>query len=94
MSALKKKLERYVALDKQGEDYPECPRCEGSRYVWAASEESIASTNPVLEQFPCPLCVLMGTISMKDALEWIREQMFRAGEEDDEEEDEEGWVEG
>jgi hypothetical protein len=66
------KLEEYEAKKEAGEDYPECPRCEGSRYESAVPYEHIDDIRPMVEEYPCPLCVTVATIDIDDALRWLR----------------------
>jgi hypothetical protein len=69
------KLEKCRAAVEAGEMYPECPRCDGSRYESAIPYSEIDSIRPTVEEYPCPLCVMVGSIEAERAIEWLEEKV-------------------
>lgn len=81
-------LKEYAKLKADGADYPDCPRCYGSRTVRAVEDPD--AYRPVWEDFPCPLCgSAQGDKDVDDAIEWIREQIEELGGDPDEDSEEE-----
>ena len=79
-------LKEYREQKAAGVDYIECPRCHGSRYVYAVSEERLDDYRRTLEEFPCPLCVTVTDIDIDKAIEWLKDKAeFEEGYDEDEE---------
>jgi hypothetical protein len=68
------KLKDYREQKKQGVDYIECPRCDGTLYETAVPYDQIDSYHPQTEEYPCPLCVTVTDIDIDKAIEWLKEK--------------------
>lgn len=75
-------LKEYEEKKESGEDYVECPRCEGTQTVSAVLAENVemaAMTDRwrYTEDFPCPLCCNYGpdTIDIDKAIEWLEDKV-------------------
>lgn len=70
------RMQQLRKLDEEhanGELYPECPRCEGSRTVEAIVKLNGEYYQPVTEFFSCPLCSGTGEADAEKAEEWLLE---------------------
>ncbi len=74
MSEWQDKLALYREKKEQGEDYPDCPRCDGSRYESAVPYDHMNDYHPKAEEYPCPLCVTVATIDIDEAIAWLKEK--------------------
>lgn len=74
-----KKLAEYEKLKAEGEDYVECPRCQGSGTEMAVPMKFVGSYYAEREgvEYPCPLCnsPSMITIDIDEAIEWLQEKV-------------------
>lgn len=78
------KLAEYEALKDSGEDYVECPRCEGRQTVSAVPTHNVPMASHYEDQmwrysedFPCPLCCTYGpdTIDVDKAIDWLQNRV-------------------
>jgi hypothetical protein len=82
VNTLREQLVEYNAIKEKGDEpYPTCPRCLGDRYVSACVEPE--AWRPVFEDFPCPVCVMVATVDVDEAITWIRDQIEMLGEDPD-----------
>lgn len=79
-----KKLREYQEQKDSGEDYIECPRCEGTQTISAVLTKDVPSAAfyddqmwRYAEDFPCPLCCSYGpdTIDIDKAIDWLQDKV-------------------
>lgn len=54
--------------------YPTCPRCRGSRFVYAITEPSNGFTPSRGEEFFCPLCQGVGSTARETVEAYLAER--------------------
>jgi hypothetical protein len=64
-------LKAFDAEIKNGNLYPQCPRCNGDRTVSAMTRYGHGFYRNTYEEFACPVCSGMGESCQSSGSEWL-----------------------